>query len=239
MAYVYMPLIFTLLGYGTITIAAAPFVPMLQATGGMLIAEEAPRFNQELKSIFQPNASKEAVAAKQEKSSEQAAMTGSNTEIEIPEKSNTVSMKSINFPDHGTHYAEVSCDRIQLKAPVYWGDTDDILKVGVGQFMGSFLPGFDRSILLSGHNTTFFKPLQLVEEDDIITLRTNYGEYRYQVMEVTVILAEDAKKKMDELLSYEKEKLILYTCYPFETLLGTKQERLFVFADIITGPKVE
>jgi sortase A len=41
------------------------------------------------------------------------------------------------------------------------------------------------------------------------------------------------------MLSYQQEKLIIYTCYPFETLVGTKQERLFVFADKISGPTVE
>jgi sortase A len=49
----------------------------------------------------------------------------------------------------------------------------------------------------------------------------------------------DAKEMQEELLSYEEEKLIMYTCYPFETLVGTKQDRLFVFADKISGPVVE
>ena len=37
-------------------------------------------------------------------------------------------------------------------------------------------------------------------------------------------------------LLQDKEQLIMYTCYPFEMLVGiTKQERLFVYADKISG----
>lgn len=218
MAYVYMPLIFTVLGYFVIYIAAAPVLDMLQAVGSMVLAKEIPDFNPELKSIYNPQA------------------TG--TEVSTEQDKNIISVKDVEFPDNGTQYANITCDRIKLDAPVYWGDTNAILKAGAGQFMGSFMPGFQKSILLSGHNTTFFKPLQNIKTGDIITFTTNYGFYEYKVSDVQVIHEKDAAAMRDELLSYDQEKLIMYTCYPFETLVGRKQQRLFVFADKIKGPEV-
>ncbi|MDF2568387.1 MAG: hypothetical protein K0R90_1843, partial [Oscillospiraceae bacterium] len=38
-------------------------------------------------------------------------------------------------------------------------------------------------------------------------------------------------------LSQKKEQLILYTCYPFNTL-GLTSKRFFVYADKISGPQI-
>jgi sortase A len=239
MAYVYMPLLFTSLGYIVIYIAAVPVISMLQATGSMVIANEVPDFNRELKSIYN-RASKEEV----EVLSQVAAGTvglgqGSEAPSEEAKVNNVISIKDIQFPEHGTHFANLSCERIELNAPVYWGDTNEVLKAGVGQYMGSFLPGFGRTILLSGHNTTYFKPLQLIEVGDVIAYNTNYGDFQYKVTDVQVLPSSDARDMQEDLLSNKQEELIMYTCYPFETLVGTKQDRLFVFADKISGPTVE
>lgn len=217
MAYLYMPLIFTILGYTLIYVAAHPVLEMLQAVGSMVVAKEIPDFNKDLKSIYNPDESKDLAQ----------------------EAKDTISVKDIQFPDNGTRYGNLTCERIDLDAPVYWGDTNDILKVGVGHFMGSFLPGFNKSILLSAHNTTYFKPLQNIEVGDIITYNTNYGEYKYKVSEFEVVEASELNAKRNELLSYDKEQLMMYTCYPFKTLVGTKTQRLFIYADKISGPTVE
>lgn len=212
-----MPLIFTILGYSVIYIATAPVLEMLQAVGSMVLANEVPDFNENLNSIYNPKLLK----------------------AENEQQENAISVKDIEFPDNGTHFANLSCERIHLDAPVYWGDTKPILKVGVGQSMGSFLPGFNKTILLSAHNTTYFKPLQYMELGDVITYTTNYGIYEYKVNDIKVIHVNEANAKKNEMLSYDKEKLIMYTCYPFKTLVGTKMERLFIFADKISGPTVK
>jgi sortase A len=236
MAYLFMPLLFTILGYIVLYIAAVPLLTMVQAAASMVMSNDIPNFNQELKSIYDPLEKQDEEIRNQ--------VIG-DTEDEFGSLSwnaasnQVISIQDIQFPEHGTHFANISCERIELDASVYWGDTDEILKAGVGQYMGSFLPGFDRTILLSAHNTTYFKPLQLIEVGDCITYNTNYGKYDYRVTEVQVIHMNDAKEMQEELLSYEEEKLIMYTCYPFETLVGTKQDRLFVFADKISGPVVE
>lgn len=240
MAYIFMPFIFTILGYFIIYLATEPVLSMLQVTLRMVLAKEMPEFDQELKSIYNPIGNQEVMVLQQGKITESTDKEPQNVNSgEIIPVENVVSIKDIQFPDLGTHFANLSCERIGLNAPVYWGDTDEVLKVGVGQFMGSFLPGFNRSILLSGHNTTYFKPLRIIEAGDVITYHTNYGIFEYKVTEVNVISSSDAENRLNDMLSFEEEKLFMYTCYPFETLVGTKRDRLFVFAVKISGPIVE
>lgn len=223
MAYVYIPIVFTFIGYGMIYIASLPAMDMLKATGSMVLYNE--------------NKKSEVVPLKIENDLNEASMTPND--LEVHSADNVILMKDIQFPDYGTRYANLTCNRIELDAPVYWGDTEEILIKGVGQFMGSFLPGLSRSILLSGHNTMYFKAFELIDIGDIMQLHTNYGVFEYEVSEMQIIHSEDAENMVNEMLSYQEEKLIMYTCYPFETLVGTKMERLFVFADKISGPVVE
>jgi len=234
-----MPLIFTVLGYIIIYLAAIPVIRMLQVTGSMMIAKEIPNFNQELNSIYHPSESKDVEAVNQMDSEGDYQGIGNENANEEIQADDIIFIKDIQFPDHGTHFANLSCERIELDAPIYWGDTEDVLKVGVGQYMGSFLPGFCRAILLSGHNTSYFKPLQFIEIGDIVVYNTNYGDFKYKVTEIQILHSSVASDMQEEMLSKEQEELIMYTCYPFETLVGTKQDRLFVFADKISGPTVE
>lgn len=218
MAYVCMPLFFTVFGYLFVYIAAAPVLEMLQAVGSMVVAKEIPSFHSELASIYD----------------------AASNEAQAQVESGNIAVEDIEFPDNGTHYGKIACDRIELEAPVYWGDSNTILKAGVGHFMGSFMPGYGKSILLSGHNTTYFKPLKYIKTGDVLTYNTNYGVFEYQVAEVKIInLSEIDSATRNEMLSYQEETLILYTCYPFETLVGTKTDRLFVFAEKLSGPTVE
>ena len=53
-----------------------------------------------------------------------------------------------------------------MDAPVYYGDTNSILNQGVGTYVdssGAGIPGESKTILMAGHNNTFFNDLQSVE----------------------------------------------------------------------------
>lgn len=211
MAYFYMPLIFTALGYGLLWIATAPVIQLATNIGSMIIAQDVPDFNNELGNVFVDN--------------------GHTLESQ-PE---TISSSGITLPAYGDKYGEITCDRIGLNAPVYFGDDNNIIRNGAGQYIGTFLPGFGRTIMLCSHNTTFFKPLQFVEVGDIITFKTSYGVYQYQVSRTDI---KDHNDSSAYNLLQEKEELIMYTCYPFETMVGTKTDRLFVYCEKIAGPTV-
>ena len=125
-------------------------------------------------------------------------------------------------------------DGAGVDTSVYYGDDNAILRKGVGQYSGSMLPGFGSTTLLGGHVNTYFKGLKNVSVGDIIKVNTTYGAYEYSVTNLKVVDYQD-KTAYD--LSAEYDNLILYTCYPFGTL-GFTSQRYFVYAELISGPKV-
>ena len=58
-----------------------------------------------------------------------------------------------SYPEYGTQYATIEIPRIGANLPVYFGDTLEILKKGVGHSSGSYFPGEGGSILYMGHNS--------------------------------------------------------------------------------------
>ena len=67
-------------------------------------------------------------------------------------------------------------------------------------------------------------------------LETNYGSYVYKVYRSEVI-KDSERAKYETELNGDKETLILYTCYPIDTLASTPY-RYFVFCESVSGPQV-
>ena len=63
----------------------------------------------------------------------------------------------------------------------------------------------------------------------------SYGDLFGKITDTKIGKATDESNY--DLAQSEKEQLILYTCYPFE-LIGYKADRLFVYADKISGPTI-
>ncbi len=142
----------------------------------------------------------------------------------------------ITYPRNGTKYAEITItanDTVYV-IPLYFGDKPATLRRGAGHYMGSHFPGESSTILVSGHNNTFFNCLQYVKTGDLIKLETNYGVYVYEVTE-TAIKANTDSSAYD--LSATEENLVLYTCYPFD-MLGLTPNRYFVYTRLVSGPVV-
>lgn len=142
--------------------------------------------------------------------------------------------KDIVMPTYGTHYARLTIPSLSVAVDLYYGDSSAVLKKGVGQYIGSSLPGYGRPLLVGGHNNGAFGGLQHVKTGDIVTIATNYGIYSYRVTGVKIA---DCFDKSAYNLQQEKEQLILYTCYPFNTL-GLTDKRFFVYADKVSGPRI-
>ena len=93
-------------------------------------------------------------------------------EINIEEK------QVINYPEYGTQYATIEIPRIDVNLPVYFGDTLEILKKGVGHSSGSYFPGEGGSIVYMGHNSrNVFRRFSELQIGDDITVTTSYGVY--------------------------------------------------------------
>lgn len=210
MAYIYMPLFYIILGFGIVYIAARPFIDTVSSYIGIFISNSEPVFMEELGSIFEA--------------------PGEDT-VDV----DTVPASEVEIPSIGIMYATISCDRIGLKADIYYGDNDKILKKGVGQYAGSFMPGFGQPIMLAAHNTTFFLPLEKAQIGDVIVITTSYGIYNYEITDMQVRSRSDSTAYD---LGKMEEELIMYTCYPFN-MLGSLKDRYFVYAKKISGPVID
>lgn len=211
MAYVYMPLIFVILGYGIVYMAAKPFIDI----------------GKSITSIFLTGA------------------TGSANDLEgasfehpdvadVNAQPATINISDVHWPEYADAYGQLSCERIGLQTNVYWGDDSEMLRDGVGTYLGSGIPGNNRTMLLGGHNTTVFSILEAIQPGDIVTFTTTYGIYQYQITEMKVL---DSKDGSAYDLSAKTEQLVLYTCYPFSTL-GSTNQRYFVYGTKVLGPEL-
>lgn len=260
LAFILMPAIFGLLGYVLLYFGLRPVWNVVSAAGAMLAADSAPDFVPGLNDIYNNGEGDNKDAYIETEAPAQTGLEPSPTPSgpeETPEPSedpNTpdttaapshrpwkhhdgpLNIRDIVVPNVGDRYGHLYGYRIGLDAPVYYGDTNLILRYGVGQFRGSFTPGFGRLILLSGHNTTFFKCLKYIEVGDEIIFDTNYETYKYRIFRVEVMEAAALRDLLES--SYyldQHETLIMYTCYPFHAVVGTKHLRLVVFGERIEG----
>ena len=109
-------------------------------------------------------------------------------DIENKEEKETVineQNKIQNYPEYGAQYATIEIPKIDVNLPVYFGDTLEILKKGVGHSSGSYFPGEGGSIIYMGHNSkNMFRRFSELQIENEITVRTNYGQYKYKIYDM-------------------------------------------------------
>lgn len=148
---------------------------------------------------------------------------------------NSVDMHYPNFGEKlGTLTAAHADGSVYIDAPLWFGDEKEQLKNGVGVYYGSSVPGFGSTVLIAGHNHTFFKPLKGSEVGDVITLRTYYGVYVYEITAIEVKQVTDTSHY--DLLA-DHENLLMYTCWPFGSI-GMTPTRLFLYGKYLSGPMI-
>lgn len=198
-----MTLLFTVLGLAVSYAAGAPVMTMVLSKWNMIVTNGAPGY--------------------------QGDSIPKTTKLKLVPKG-TVNQSEVIVPQQGESYGNISCERIALAAPIYYGDTEECFTKGAGQYTGSGLPGQGKPILIGGHDGSFFAPLEDIMTGDMIVITTNYGSYQYKVTEIKAVEKVDSTTYD---LTQQKEQLILYTCYPFGQVIGERSGRYFVFCDRI------
>lgn len=215
-AYIVVPIIFAAITIGALVLMGnALLSPYKEMVGWFFTKSEEIETNRDLYS--------QAIADAQNGTSGQG------------ETQQTLNKQDITYPYPGDRYGEISIAGTTVSAPLYYGDDTATLNKGVGTFkddVGAGIPGEGKTILLAGHNNTFFNGLQQVEVGDIVTIETHYGTYAYEVTEMEVKDYQDATAYD---FSRTDENLIMYTCYPFDAL-GFTPDRYFVYAKYVSGP---
>jgi sortase A len=120
----------------------------------------------------------------------------------------------------------IDIPRLGLSAIIMEGTSSTILRRAVGHIAGTALPGQPGNVGLSGHRDTFFRPLRDIRQDDLITLRTLAGDYRYRVLSTRIVAPVDVAV----LDPSGNEILTLVTCYPFY-FVGSAPDRFVVRAE--------
>lgn len=135
----------------------------------------------------------------------------------------------------GMHFAQLECSRIGLDCPVYYGANRVCLRAGAAASTAYGLPGYGKSTVVTGYNTTCFRNLGQLKKGDMINLSTNWGHFSYRVTDKQV-LTSDATVNVSVV---EKEKLILFCAYPQSPFGNLENRRLYVFCEKASGPAVE
>ena len=142
---------------------------------------------------------------------------------------------TVEYPTYGTCFGKISIPDCGVDCSLFMGDDDVALSNGAGIYYGSFIPGYGGTILVAGHNNTFFNGLNNAKAGQEISLKTGYGDYKYKIRETAV---RDSLDTTAYDLSADYENLVLYTCYPFDEV-GLTDKRLFVYADFTDGIPIE
>lgn len=202
--------VFLVLNYSLIYVIGQPVIHFVTSSIQTLLLTEAPTFKEKFETIPM----------------KQLASEGENE----------IASSKIQFPQYGQLYGEITVPAIQLKAPLYFGDSATILRNGAGQYMGSIFPGELGTTLIGGHNSDSFGKLINIKPQDTINIQTNYGQYQYVVEETRIANKQDTQI-MHKIRQRNTSELLLYTCYPIDSI-GLTDQRLFVTAKLNAGPKI-
>jgi sortase A len=128
----------------------------------------------------------------------------------------------------GSAYAEIIIPRIHLDMIVVEGTDAAALERGPGHYPDTADPWQDHGrVGIAGHRTTYLHPFGNLDEmkvGDQITLRTEYGTFRYVVNDVFVVPTEGSGKVLTQT---DRPTLVLTTCHPEYSAT----QRLIVTAD--------
>ena len=136
-------------------------------------------------------------------------------------------IKVTDYPIFGSKYGDISIPSVGIELPFYYGDSLQVLKNGcIGHNSGSYFPGEGASIIACGHNTArVLKKISNIKIGDTATIKTTYGEYEYKVFKIKII----EETQLEELpIQKNLEILMIYTCYPFNSI-GHVTQRFAVY----------
>ena len=204
--FVLVPIIVCALLYGFIFAVTMPFMSDIISIGSMFLQDDETSYSRSYENIFTP----------------------SNN------SGDTVNAEDVDYPSIDKQFGTLEIKNRGVDTKLFFGDGFIALRNGVGVYAGSFIPGYGKTILISGHNNTYFNGLKNVKIGDIVKIRTSYGNYEYRIKDTKIAQADD-KTTYD--LNADEENLIMYTCYPFDEL-GLTEKRFFVYGEKVSGPAI-
>ena len=238
--FVIHPLVFFICTYLLLAIAFGPFITSYYGIAKLLFTKAPPIFEDEPKVIYRMieravtgTDAGDTTVSEGDNSDQGSSPIEETQEITVVE--HEINVHDITYPTQGVLYGQVYIQSVNIDVPLYFGDGNKQLRDGVGTYSGTYIPGQGRTILIAGHNNTYFYYLDQVEVGDMVEINTNYGLYHYKITEKRIARHDD-ETAID--LTRQEENLILYTCYNGNAPRGLTPFRCFVYAEYISGPRL-
>ena len=195
----------------------APSLSAFVSVGSLFFSDAQKDFSKDFNNIFVP------------------VSEPSNTDSQAQQSAETIKISEIPFPKYNEQFGELIIKDCQIDAKLFFGDGDIPLNNGVGIYGGSAIPGYGKTILVAGHNNTYFNGLKYAQVGQQIKIRTSYGNFVYEITDIQIKESTDTSAYD---LSADSENLILYTCYPFDEL-GLTSKRCFVYAKPVSNLEID
>ncbi len=128
----------------------------------------------------------------------------------------------------GDYLGSITIPVLKSTLPIYEGTEDAQLKMGVGHFEGSVLPGLADNSVLSGHRDSVFSQLGKLKVGQFVTVETVAGTFTYKISGFRIVGANDRTV----IVPTKTAVLTLTTCYPFR-FIGNAPQRFIVSADLV------
>jgi len=129
----------------------------------------------------------------------------------------------------GELIGRIAVERLGLSVVVVEGTDTSTLKRAAGHIAGTAFPGQPGNVGIAAHRDTYFRPLRDIRKDDVITVTTPGGDYRYRVVSTRIVTPDD----VSVLNSDGTDVLTLVTCYPFN-YIGPAPNRFIIRAQQIS-----
>ncbi|WP_342432510.1 class D sortase [Neobacillus sp. FSL H8-0543] len=129
-------------------------------------------------------------------------------------------------PKFGDTVGLLTIPRLKSELPIVEGTDPNDLNKGVGHYAGSYFPGENGQIVLSGHRDTVFRRLGELEKGDTFEMQLANGSFTYEISHTKIVESDDTSIIT---LQNEEEELIVTTCYPFN-VIGDSPQRYIIYA---------
>jgi sortase A len=152
-------------------------------------------------------------------------------EMETAESSKTTVVEDklySKYPVEGETIGNLSIPVLGQNMTIIQGSDTEDLKIGVGHFTQSVLPGENDNCVLSGHRGTLFSRLGELKKDDLLITKTTAGTFTYKVTGTRIVDRYDRTV----IVPTDHAVLTLSTCYPFG-VFGVALQRYIVSADLV------
>lgn len=128
----------------------------------------------------------------------------------------------------GDYIGKITIPNLKQTLPIYQGTETAQLKMGIGHYEKSVLPGVADNSVLSGHRDSVFSQLGKLKVGEFVTVETVAGKFTYKISGFRIVGANDRTV----IVPTKTAVLTLTTCYPFH-YIGNAPKRFIVSADLV------